>query len=340
MTGKTRGRRPTMRDVAEEAGVSPALVSIVFRDAPGASEQTRERVREAAKKIGYVLDERARLLRSHKSLDIGISFHTSQPFHHHLLDEIYSAINGLDYGLVLSPKSTVRDEKTALSSLVSYRCGAIILFGTRLSKEEINEIVGDIPVISVAQELDAPYDWVSSDDSFGIYQVIDHLVDLGHENIALANSPGDAGATTREHAFVSALKDRDMTPIVYSADGAEEGGARLAKELIDSDNLPTAILGFNDRCAFGIIDYCIRAGLSIPRDLSVVGFDNSEVSQRFYVNLTTVAQDTKRLARFAAERAIQRLKSINLESQGRGILVPTELIVRETTAVPRSENRP
>lgn len=325
-----------MRDVAEEAGVSPALVSIVFRDAPGASDETRERVRAAAKKIGYVLDERARLLRSHKSLDIGVCFQTSQPLHHHLLDELYVAVDGTETGLVLSPTSSARDEKSALSSLVAYRCGAIIIFGPRLTTSDIRDVVGDIPVISVAQELDPPYDWISSDDSLGIHQAVDHLIGLGHKNIGLANSPGDAGATTRELAFVEALQAHGLTPSVYAAEASEEGGARLAQHLIDSNQLPDAIIGFNDRCAFGIIDYCIRAGYSIPRDLSVVGFDDSEVSQRFYVHLTTVAQNTEKLARFAAERAVQRLEAINLESQEPGVLVPTELIVRNTTAPPRS----
>lgn len=328
-----------MRDVAEEAGVSPALVSIVFRDAPGASSKTRERVRAAAKKIGYVLDERARLLRSRESLDIGVCFHTSQPLHHDLLDELYNAFDGSDYGLLLSPKSSARDEKSAISSLVAYRCGAIILFGTRLTTSEIGDIVGDIPVISVAQELEPPYDWISSDDTLGIHQAVEHLISLGHKNIALANSPGDAGSATREEAFVSALQSRGLTPHVHAAQASEEGGARLAKQMIEDDMLPDAIIGFNDRGAFGIIDYCIRAGYSIPRDLSVVGFDDSEVSRRFYVNLTTVAQDTELLAKYAAERAIQRMKSIDLASQEPGILVPTELVIRNTTAAPRSAHR-
>lgn len=323
-----------MRDVAEEAGVSPALVSIVFRDAPGASAATRTRVRAAADKIGYVLDERARILRSQNSLDIGVCFQTSQPFHHHLLDQLYVAVDGTDYTLVLSPTSTARDEKSALSSLVSYRCGAIIIFGPRLTSADIGEIVGDTPIISVAQELGDPYDWISSDDSLGIEQAVSHLALLGHSAIGLANSPGDAGATVREEAFRIAMTNRGFEPKIYPAQASEEGGALLAQRLIREQAMPQAFIGFNDRCAFGIIDYCIRAGFSVPHDLSVVGFDNSEVSRRFYINLTTIAQNTEKLARYAAERAIQRIQSITLESQERGSLVPTELIIRSTTAPP------
>ena len=108
-----------MRDVAREAGVSTALVSIVFRDAPGASEQTRRQVREAADRIGYVLDERARLLRRSRSTDIGVLFETGQPFHQHLLDALYYAIEGAGGTVILSGVSSARDERTALASLVS-----------------------------------------------------------------------------------------------------------------------------------------------------------------------------------------------------------------------------
>src|SRR5690625_7448438 len=88
------GRRPTMRDVAREAGVSTALVSIVFRDAPGASERTRRRVTEAADRIGYVVDERARLLRRSRSTDIGVMFKTGQPFPQQILGRPHAMAAG------------------------------------------------------------------------------------------------------------------------------------------------------------------------------------------------------------------------------------------------------
>ncbi|MDO5034209.1 MAG: LacI family DNA-binding transcriptional regulator [Actinomycetaceae bacterium] len=325
--------RPTMRDVADACGVSQSLVSIVFRNAPGASEETRRRVREAAEAIGYVPDERARVLRTTQSRDIGVSFLTNQPFHSRLLDELYSAIDGTDYNLVLSARSSSRDEVTALKSLISYRCGAVVLLGATLSGEEISSVTAGVPVVSVAQRLEAPHEWVASDETEGFEQAIGHLIELGHRDVLFASAPGSAGAGSREQTFKAVAKRLGISYRVESGGLSEEEGARLAEALLD--DLPSSIIAFNDRAALGMIDLFIRRGVRVPEDVSIIGVDDSEVARRFYTQITSIGQDTERMARFAAEKAMLRLQGIELESAPRGVLVPTWFVQRSTTGAAR-----
>ncbi|MDN5563729.1 MAG: LacI family transcriptional regulator [Luteococcus sp.] len=327
----TSNRRPTMRDVAEAAGVSPALVSIIFRNAPGASEQTRQHVRDVAQRIGYVRDERARVLRNQRSTDIGVSFQTNQVFHSLLLDTLYEGVEDSEYNLVLSAHSPNRSEATALGSLVSYRCGAVILLGPALGREMLERLAAGTPVIGVAEELPAPHAWFATDDGPGFRDAITHLVGLGHRDIAFATSPG-AGAQRREASYRAAMAEHGLAARIEAAGMTEDDGARLAQRLLEAGSLPTAIIGFNDRCALGIIDYCLRCGTRVPEDLSVVGVDDSEVSRRFYAGLTSIAQDTRRIGRLALERALVELRDEVADEEPRGVQLPSSLVIRSSTA--------
>lgn len=328
----TSNRRPTMRDVAEAAGVSPALVSIIFRNAPGASEQTRQHVRDVAQRIGYVRDERARVLRNQRSTDIGVSFQTNQVFHSLLLDALYEGVEDTEYNLVLSAHSPNRREATAMGSLVSYRCGAVILLGPTLDGETIEQLSAGTPVIGVAEELPAPHAWFATDDGPGFRDAITHLVGLGHRDIAFATSPGSSGAQRREASYRAAMAEYGLPARVEAAGMTEDDGARLAQRLIGAGGLPTAIIGFNDRCALGIIDYCLRCGTRIPEDLSVIGVDDSEISRRFYAGLTSIAQDTRRMGRLALGRALAELRDEVVDEATRGVQLPSELVTRSSTA--------
>src|SRR5918994_646277 len=128
-SGSTPRRRATLADVAAHAGVSVALVSIVMRDAAGASAATRERVRRAAEELGYRPDSRARLLRRTRSRLIGVVFGVQHPFHGDLVSGLYQAADRIGYELALSAVTAARDEPRAVRSLLQDRCEALILLG-------------------------------------------------------------------------------------------------------------------------------------------------------------------------------------------------------------------
>ena len=330
--------RATMADVARVAGVSKTLVSIVFREAPGASAATRARVLAAAEQIGYVRDERARMLRSRTSTDVGVMFSTQEPMQHDLLDGLYKATSGSRHNLILSAASENRTQEEAILSLVAFRCGAIIVIAPQMADEHLTSIAQGVPVVCVGRPAQTTQiDWVSSEDADGMRQAVQHLVELGHERITFFSSPTSCGSAERESGFRDAIHAAGVTGTVRPAGRTSTAGARAAADVLASSPRPTAIIGFNDRCAKGAMDVLLGRGVNIPSQMSIVGFDDCEVAQRDYVRLTTVRQDTAKIARFAAERAIQRIAGIYLESQPAGLRVPTELVVRATTSAPGTD---
>ncbi len=340
MPGLPKKSRPTMRDVAREAGVSQSLVSIVFRGIPGASDATREKVLEAAEKLGYVRNESARALRASTPNTIGVSFQTRQPFHHELLDGLYAATANTDYQLVLSAVSQSRTESDAIGTLLSYRSGALILLGCRMEKQELAHIARTIPIVTVASRSTAPgVDWVVSDDEAGMSLAVAHLKELGHTKIRYLSCSDAAGGPDRLTAFQHAVQLHGLADTARATpDGGknEASGASAAESILWSGDLPTAIIAFNDRCALGLIDVFIRSGISIPNDVSIIGFDDSEIASRRGINMTSVHQSPSDLARFAAERAIHRLDSASIPSVVRGTVLPTSLTIRETTGPVRT----
>lgn len=328
-----------MRDVARAAGVSPALVSIVFREAPGASAATREKVLRTARRLGYVRDERARGLRSGRPGSIGITFRLDQPFQAAVVAGIYRRIDASVHPIVASPVSDSRTEEQAVSDLIANRCGAIIVISSHLPAERLAQINREAPVVSVARSTGLPgVDWVTCDERAGIAQAVEHLAALGHSRIAYLSDTGSAGGTERLEGFRLAASRAGITAstTVVGAGRTEDAGAIAARTLLDGDQpLPTAIIGFNDRCALGAIDCLVRRGVQVPGDVSVVGFDDSEIAARMMIRMTSVRQDPDEMARTAAECVLARLAPGGADEPARGVMEPTSLTVRDTTASPR-----
>lgn len=347
------GKRPTMHDVARAAGVSQSLVSIVFRGADGASDETRARVLAAADEIGYVRDERARTLRSSRPSSVGVAFQTRHAFHHTILDGLYAANadrGGADgvspYELILSGVSAARSEKRAVADLVSFRCGALILLGADMDEGELLRLAGQIPVVLLARTAEDPaIQWVASDEFGGVKLAVDHLVGLGHRRLLHVAASESSGGRARLDAFreqVDSLPDVDGR--VVEGGSTEQDGALVARQLLVEAEagireLPTGIIAFNDRCALGMIDVFLRAGVRVPEDVSIVGYDDSEVAARYPIDMTSVRQEPGVLAAEAWRLAVA-LMAGGAEGGGaalpHGVTIPTSLTVRSTTGVPRA----
>ncbi len=328
-----------MRDVAQAAGVSPALVSIVFREVPGASPETRRHVLSTAKRLGYVRDERARGLRSGQRDAIGITFRIDQPFQAEVVAGLYEAVPLHAHPIVLSPTSRGRDEEDAIADLVANRCGVLIVLSSHLSAERLGRFAMEIPVISVARAVEAPHiDWVACDEPGGMALAVEHLHALGHRRMVYLSDDAAAGGKERRAGFDRATGRLGIARgcRVLPAGSTEDDGAEAAERLLGAGNLPTAILGFNDRCALGAIDTLIRAGVGVPQDVSVAGFDDSPIAARRMIQMTSVRQDPTALARIAVERALMRIGGDDRAK--RGTVVPTSLTIRSTTAPPPSRH--
>ncbi|HET7665236.1 MAG TPA: LacI family DNA-binding transcriptional regulator [Mycobacterium sp.] len=329
-------RRPTLEDVAIRAGVSRALVSIVMRDVPGASDRTRERVRRAADEIGYRPDPRARRLRQLRTKVIGVMFMAGQEFHADLVDGVYLAAEEKSYDVVLSAVTPHREEARAVRTLIDDRCEGFVLIGPQMPARELADLAARVPVVALARRARG-VDAVRSDDAAGACLAMDHLVGLGHRRILYLDGERAPGAAERRRGYRHAARAAALAELTLPGGLTELEGAAAATAMLDWPQLPTAVFAFNDRCALGVMDVLIRSGVAVPEQVSVVGFDDSPLAGMAHIDLTTVRQDSAGLARAAVERLITRLDD---ESTGGGtvdITCEPTLIVRGSAAPPRAD---
>ncbi|MDQ0823099.1 DNA-binding LacI/PurR family transcriptional regulator [Arthrobacter sp. V4I6] len=323
-------RRPTLMDVAQAAGVSRALVSIVMRGAPGAAERTRERVLTVARDLGYRPDSRARLLRSSRTRLLGVTFHGSAPFHAEIVDAVYAQAAERGYEVVLSAVGRSRSEARAIDGLLDFGSEALIVIAPSLGIRELERYAGRVPVVSLLRDdVGAFVDSISSDDRAGVRVAVEHLTGLGHWNIVHVDGGSAVSAARRRDAFRLEMMGRQLEPVIIPGGPGEDDGLRAGDSLQGS--LPSAVIAFNDRSALGVMESLRAAGLRVPEDVSVLGFDNSQLAQLRFVQLSSVSSEAPLLAVAAVDRAVDRL-------EGRGgpvhVVSDPRLIVRSTTAPP------
>jgi DNA-binding LacI/PurR family transcriptional regulator len=323
-------RRPTLADVAARAGVSVALVSIVMRGVAGASEATRARVLEVADQLGYHPDSRARLLRSGRSKLLGVVYGVQHAFHGDLVTGCYDAAEKIGYELTLSAVTPHRDERTAATGLLQDRCEALILLGPQSPVSYLAGLAARMPVVVLARGVRHPaVDVVRTADAEGLHQAVDHLVALGHRRIAHIDGGRVPTSGERRRGYREAMSRHGLDAHVRIVAGGstEDEGAAAARELLADP--PTAVAVFNDRCASGVLDVFRRAGLDVPGDISVVGYDDSWLAALGQFDLTSVAQDTATMTSLAVARAVDRIDGLPVTH--REVVVPPRLVVRGTT---------
>jgi DNA-binding LacI/PurR family transcriptional regulator len=325
-----------MEDVAAKVGVSRALVSLVFRNAPGASQETRDRVFAAAEELGYRPDSAARLLASSRSRVLGVMMTVRNPFHSDLVEAIYPEAERLGYDILLSASAPTRGEHKAIEALLGHRCEALILLGPDTDAAFLGEVVRRAPVVSVGRRIAAAgVDSVHTAEAKGVRLAIDHLVGLGHRRIVHIDGGSGAGSAERRRGYRASMRRHGLAEEVRVVPGnhTEESGAAAARLLLSEADLPTAVLAGNDRCAVGLLDSLARSRVDVPGEVSVVGYDDSPIAQWSHIDLTTVRQNVPRMAEVAVRTAIERLDDHS--RAGTEVVLDPELVVRGTTAAQR-----
>ena len=330
--------RITMEDVAARAGVSRALVSIVFRGAAGASEATRERVLAAAVELDYRPDSRASRLGRSRTGTLGVIFSVGASFHGDLLQSLYTEADVAGYELVLSGVTAERSEAAAVETLLAERCEGLVLIGSTLATSHLARLGARLPVVSLLRAVNAEsVDVVRTDDAAGLRLAVRHLLGLGHQHIALLDGGRAPGATERRRGYRSALRHAGglRETIVPSGPTELEGAAAAMAVTRLPHPRPTAVAAFNDRCALGYVDAVRQLGLRVPDDVSVVGFDDISQAAYPHVALTTVRQDAGRLGAAAIEAVTTRLEADSRYSPPTASVSEPELVVRGSTSPPQ-----
>ncbi len=341
MTTADAGRRPRLEDVAADLDVSTSTVSLVLRGLAGPSAKMRERVFEAADRLGYRPDRLASALASRRSRTIGVLMDISNTFHSPLVLDLYDAAAEHGYEIVLSTINRTADESGVIDTLLDSRCEAMVLLGPESSKQSLNRLDRQVPVVVVGRSVpSSTVDVVRSADDDGVAQAVDHLIQLGHRRIAYVGGPRGTVASLRQSGYETAMTDAGLEDEIRLFKGGltEVDGIHAASSILGAEHLPTGLIAFNDRCAIGVIDALTREGIDVPGTFSVVGFDDSTVAGLPQINLTTVAQDTRALAVNAMRSLVERL---NHERSSRSeVIVAPRLIVRGTTGPVSTASHP
>ncbi|GGP80994.1 LacI family DNA-binding transcriptional regulator [Saccharothrix coeruleofusca] len=325
--------RPTMEDVARRAGVSRALVSLVMRESPKVSPQRRAAVLKAAQELGYSPHAMARSLASRTSRVLGVML---SDLHNAFFAEVVDGIDevarsqGFDLIINTGGRSPAR-ERRALESLLSFRPAGLALLSPVVPMSAIGRAADQTAVALVARSSRlSTVDTVNDDGERGIGLAVDHLVSLGHKRIAHLDGGRGSQAAIRRRGYLAAMARHGLAPRVVASEYTDAAGARAVREL--APDMPTGIVSCNDFNAVGAISALAEAGFRVPRDVSVVGYDNTSLAALRHVSLTTVDQPREEFGRLAAQALLQRVRGERAEPV-RHLLRPS-LVVRATTAPP------
>ncbi|WP_280308800.1 LacI family DNA-binding transcriptional regulator [Nocardia abscessus] len=330
--------RPTMEDVAARAGVSRALVSLVMRNSPKVSEHRRRAVLDAAKDLGYQPHIMARSLASRTSNIVGVLVSDLRnAFFADVVEGMDAAAqeSGLELILNTGRRSAGR-ERTALESLLSFRPGGVILLSPILPAAAIREASQQAPLVLVSRTSTvAGIDTVNDDGEAGAALAVDHLISLGHRRIVHLDGGGAFTAAPRRKGYRAAMQRHGLEPMVVASEHTDSAGMAAVRRLLNlfsRDNFPTALVCGNDFNAVGAMSALEEAGLRVPEDVSVVGYDNTSLAALRHVALTTIDQPRTRMGRLAIEALAERLRDGRTAPVRRR--VEPSLVVRSTTAAP------
>lgn len=338
---KSTKRQPTQKDVATHAGVSQAAVSSVLSgDGVGISPSVQERIRESAAALNYVPNRMAQALKTNRTMMIAcIVPDLSNPFYPPLIRAVQKVVEPAGYDVIaLSTDGLGSSERGSLSLCLDRRVAGIVGVFFVTTARELSGVLGaDIPVVRYesAPKRGGPLaiDDFYVDNQQVAFELASRLVDLGHRRIVFMASPGGP-ERARIAGYSAALEAAGLAPRVvtvdsYSIDGGAAGAARL---LADAER-PTAIMCADDLLACGAIRACHSAGLVLPRDMSVTGFNNLSMTDVLNPSLTTVALGQELFGQLAGERLLARIRG-EVDGPGEAVALPFSIVARASTAPP------
>lgn len=339
VTPVTISQRVTIHDVARTAGVSPATVSKVINGRYGVALATTERVRAVIEELGYESSLVARSLRSHRTNVIGILVAEFEPFSAEILKGVSTAIGGTGYELLAYSSGDSAGARAGWERRSLSRLSGTLIDGAILVTPTVVDSGGTTPVVAIdphAGPLGMPT--VDSDNFTGALTATNHLLSLGHRRIGFLGGRADLESSRlREEGYRAALEAAGVVPdpdLVRGGDYRREGAHVPARELLTLEERPTAIFAANDLSAIGTMDVARELGISVPDELSVIGFDNVPESALTGPPLTTIAQPMREMGAAALSLLVGLLDGTR--EPGSHVRLPTELVARSSTARPRA----
>jgi len=327
-----------MADVARLAGVSIATVSRALRDVPGVSQPTRDRVRDVARELAYVISpEASSLSRGHTGRVAVVVPQLEAWFYGAMLGAMAPVLRAADLDMLVYETEGEQERTRFLRELPARRkADAVLLTALPMVQAEVErlDLMGNHVVVAGGRVRDYPH--VAVDDLAAGRVAVEHLLSLGHRRIAMLRTTDTDGAqwsadVQRTEAWRRTLRDAGLDApdeLIASEEYAVDAGARGLARLLALPEPPTAVFAYSDELAFSAVAHARRVGLRVPEDLSVVGVDGHPLGEA--LGVTTVDQHVADQGRLAAELVVRQLAGDEVDD----VEVPATLVVRDTTAPP------
>ncbi|MGW7023040.1 LacI family DNA-binding transcriptional regulator [Streptomyces decoyicus] len=339
-------RPPTIRGVAERAGVSKSLVSLVLQGSPRVSDAKRQAVLAAIEELGYRPNAAARSLVARRTHTVGVLLNDMRnPWFVEVLDGLNSLLQAHGLRMLMADgRLDRRAGQDFARTFQELRVDGIVVVGTLPDTDGLAEVAERLPtVIAGNHEPRLPrVDLVANDDERGARLATEHLIGLGHRRIAHIAGQGLVGEL-RRRGFESAVRAHGLaaSAVVENGDGTEEGGYRAAVRLLNPSRgsgrpvaeRPTAVFAFNDISGVGALSAAQELGLEVPADLSLVGYDNTYLARIRHLWLNSVNNASHEVGRRAARCLLDRMERPDAPA-GQQLVAP-ELEIRGSTAPPR-----
>lgn len=347
-------RRSTIKDVAERAKVSLKTVSRVINNEPSVAQATRARVTQAIAELDYKPDPSARNLRNGLSYVIGLVYDNPNPYHIIAMQRgVLAACRETGFGLQILPVDS--SSPLLAEELVEFvqrsRLAGLVLTAPMSERADLVAALAErgialVRIIAATKDPDDGLPCIYVDDRNAAYEITEHLIQLGHRRIGfLWGGPQHLSSSERYAGYEKALKDygiRVDEQLVVPGDYTFDDGFRGARCLLALAEPPTAIFGSNDEIAAGVLAAAKSAGINVPYELSIAGFEDSPFSRQSWPSLTTAKQATDNIARQATRLLIAGLRQYAYADnpappRNQGFL--PQLVVRGSTAPRRPRDR-
>ena len=330
-----------IKDVAKKAGVSTATVSRVLRDFPGVRDKTRKRVLKAVSELNYEINAVARNLRQKKTNSIGIIVgNVLSQFYSVIAKSVEDTANKFGYYTILcNGDENPEKELNYLKVLKSNRVDGIILTPTGKNPEYVRYLIDSGTKVVLLDRLieGVDCDAVLVDNANGAYKAVKHLIDQGYRKIGIVDGYLDrTTGAERLKGYLQALKEAGIAKddsLIKIGDFKKESGKRLTRELLKQSNRPEAIFTTNIDMSIGTLIAIKEAGLTIPDDIGIVCFDDSDWALILEPSITVIRQPVYQLGSTAAGLLIKKIEDEEkeLDHKPAGVTLKTELIIRNST---------
>ncbi len=339
---EANGTRARIEDVAEAAGVSIKTVSRVLNHEPNVRDETRRRVEEAVARLQYKPNLSARSLAGQRAYVIVLVYdNPSRNYLTEIQGGVLEACRAQHFSLVLAPVDP--DDRNYLPELIDLidhsRADGLVLVPPLTDDAKLLDALHQrrLPFASISPRTPEGRFGVTLDERAAVRELMAHLIQLGHRRIGHIKGPPQHGAGTWRHTgYREALKQAGIPydpALVVKGEFTFESGMEGANHLLDLPDPPTAIFAANDDMAAGVLRVAGERGLSVPRDLSICGYDDTPLSRQIFPSLTTVRQPTNDMGRVATE---ELLKAIRDPEAGDMVKMDYALQLRESTGPHRS----